>query len=59
MSGDKHQTRSERHSAGVRKHRVHALKHLVAAQGYDVPAEDLAARIIRDAVAGGAPARHR
>ena len=45
----------ERDHTGSRKQRVLALRDLIKVRGYDVPAEDVAASIIRDALVGGAP----
>jgi len=52
------ESRSDRDPTGSRKRRLHALKGLVAVRGYDVPAEDVAASIIRDAIVVAAPAPH-
>lgn len=59
MSRDQQQARSDRDPSGPRKRRVDALKGLVAERGYDVPAEDVAARIIRDAIVVATPERQR
>jgi hypothetical protein len=44
------QDRADRDPTGSRELRVNVLKDLVADRGYDVPAEDVAASIIRDAI---------
>jgi hypothetical protein len=54
--GAEHQkTSSERDPTGSREQRVNVLRDLVAERGYDVPAEDVAASIIRDAIVVVAP----
>ena len=50
MAGDQQQGRVDRDPTGSRERRVNALKDLVAERCYDVPAEDVAASIIRDAI---------
>ena len=57
VSRDTQQSRADRDPTGSRERRVHALKDLVAERGYDVPAEDVAASIIRDAIVVVAPMR--
>ncbi len=52
------QQRADRDPTGSRERRVSALKDLVADRGYDVPAEDVAASIIRDAIVIAAPVPH-
>jgi anti-sigma28 factor (negative regulator of flagellin synthesis) len=49
----------ERDHTGSRKQRVTALRDLIKDRGYDVPAEDVAASIIRDALVVSAPAAGR
>jgi hypothetical protein len=44
---------------GTRQRRVRALRDLVMQRVYDVPAEDVAASIIRDAIVVAAPAAER
>jgi anti-sigma28 factor (negative regulator of flagellin synthesis) len=44
---------------GSRKQRVTALRDLIKDRGYDVPAEDVAASIIRDAIVVAAPSAGR
>lgn len=56
MPGDKQTSRGDRDATGSRERRVSALKDLVAERGYDVPAEDVAASIIRDAIVVAPPA---
>jgi hypothetical protein len=59
VAGDQQKTGGDRDPTGSREHRVHVLKDLVAERGYDVPAEDVAASIIRDAIVVVSPApRH-
>jgi hypothetical protein len=48
-------SRADRDVTGTRKRRVTALHDLVTQSGYDVPAEDVAASIIRDAIVVSAP----
>ncbi len=55
MAGDQQQSRVDRDLTGSRKQRVDVLKDLVADRGYDVPAEDVAASIIRDAIVVSPP----
>ena len=57
VSRKQQQSRIDRDPTGSRERRVHTLKDLVAERGYDVPAEDVAASIIRDAIVVVAPAR--
>ncbi len=56
MARDQEQTRSDRDLTGLRERRVNVLRDLVAERGYDVPAEDVAASIIRDAIVIVSPA---
>jgi hypothetical protein len=49
------QDRPDRDPTGSRERRVNVLKDLVADRGYDVPAEEVAASIIRDAIVIAAP----
>jgi hypothetical protein len=53
------QSRAERDPTGSRKRRVTVLRDLVMHRVYDVPAEDVAASIIRDAMVVAAPASLR
>jgi hypothetical protein len=46
----------DRDHTGSRRRRVTALRDLIKERGYDVPAEDVAASIIRDAIVVTAPA---
>ena len=55
MARDQQQSRADRDPTGSRKRRVDVIKDLVAVRGYDVPAEDVAASIIRDAIVVAAP----
>jgi hypothetical protein len=50
VAGDQQKTGADRDPMATREHRVHVLRDLVAERGYDVPAEDVAASIIRDAI---------
>jgi hypothetical protein len=50
VAGDQQQDRTDRDPTGSRARRVDVLRDLVAERGYDVPAEDVAASIIRDAI---------
>lgn len=59
MAGDQQQSRVDRDPTGSRERRVDVLRDLVAERGYDVPAEDVAASIIRDAIVVASPARPR
>ena len=54
---DRKDPRVHRDPTGSRTCRVIALKHLVSRQAYDVPAEDVADHIIRDALVVPAPPR--
>ena len=55
MARDQQQTRVDRDPTGSRERRVDVLRDLVAERGYDVPAEDVAASIIRDAIVVASP----
>jgi hypothetical protein len=55
VAGDQQQTRVDRDPTGSRERRVDVLRDLVAERGYDVPAEDVAASIIRDAIVVASP----
>ncbi len=55
MSREDTQKRADRDPTGTRKRRVTALRDLVMHRIYDVPAEDVAASIIRDALVVAAP----
>jgi hypothetical protein len=59
VATDKQPSPAERDSTGPRKSRVNILKNLVAERGYDVPAEDVAASIIRDAMVIASPTPHQ
>lgn len=59
MTTDEQSSRAERDLTGSRERRVSVLKDLVAERGYDVPAEDVAASIIRDAIVIPSPTPHR
>jgi hypothetical protein len=50
-------SRADRDATGSRKRRVTALRDMVMQRVYDVPAEDVAASIIRDALVVSAPAQ--
>jgi anti-sigma28 factor (negative regulator of flagellin synthesis) len=50
VAGDQQQSRADRDFTGSRERRVNVLKDLVAERDYDVPAEEVAARIILDAI---------
>ena len=52
-------SRRDADETGSRKRRVTALKDLVEQRAYDVPAEDVAASIIRDAIVIVSPAPAR
>ncbi|MEI6449849.1 MAG: hypothetical protein WCP98_07845 [Actinomycetes bacterium] len=56
MSRQDPQKRADRDPTGTRKRRVTALRDLVMQRVYDVPAEDVAASIIHDALVVVAPA---
>ena len=56
MSREDPQSRADRDPTGTRKRRVTALRDLVTQRVYDVPAEEVAASIIRDAIVIDAPA---
>ena len=55
MSRQDRTSQRERDHTGARKQRVTALRDLIKDRGYDVPAEDVAASIIRDALVVAAP----
>lgn len=57
MTRDQQQKRVDRDPTGSRERRVDVLKDLIAERGYDIPGEDVAASIIRDAIVVAAPAR--
>jgi anti-sigma28 factor (negative regulator of flagellin synthesis) len=59
VARDQQQSRVDRDPTGSRERRVDVLKDLVAERGYDVPAEDVAASIIRDAIVIAPPTRQR
>jgi hypothetical protein len=50
------QSRTDQDPTGTRKSRMTALRDLIMQRVYDVPAEDVAASIIRDAIVVSAPA---
>jgi anti-sigma28 factor (negative regulator of flagellin synthesis) len=56
VARDQQQDRADRDPTGSRKRRVNVLRDLIADRGYDVPAEDVAASIIRDAIVIASPA---
>jgi hypothetical protein len=56
VSREDSQSRADRDPTGTRKRRVTALRDLVMHRAYDIPAEDVAASIIRDAIVISAPA---
>ena len=56
MSREDPQSRADRDPTGTRKRRVTALRDLVMQRAYDVPAEEVAASIIRDSIVVVAPA---
>ena len=56
MSREDLQSRADRDPTGTRKRRVTALRDLIMQRVYDVPAKDVAASIIRDAIVVVAPA---
>ena len=55
MARDQQESRVDRDPTGSRERRVDVLRDLVAERGYDVPAEDVAASIIRDAIVIASP----
>ena len=59
MSRQDRTSQRERDHTGSRKQRVTALRDLIKDRGYDVPAEDVAASIIRDALVFAAPSAGR
>ena len=56
MSREDPHKRADRDPTGTRKRRVTTLRDLVTQRVYDVPAEDVAASIIRDVIVLAAPA---
>jgi anti-sigma28 factor (negative regulator of flagellin synthesis) len=56
VARDQQQDRADRDPTGSRERRVNVLRTLIAERGYDVPAEDVAASIIRDAMVIASPA---
>jgi len=56
VSREDPQSRADRDPTGTRKRRVTVLRDLIMQRAYDVPAEDLAASIIRDAIVVATPA---
>ena len=56
MSRKDVKSRADRDVTGTRKRRVTALRNLIMQRAYNVPAEDVAASIIRDAIVVVAPA---
>jgi len=59
VAREQQQSRADRDPTGLRERRVDVLRDLVAERGYDVPAEDVAASIIRDAIVIASPAPRR
>ena len=59
MSRKDPELQRDRDHTGSRQRRVSALRDLIKERGYDVPAEDVAASIIRDAIVVAAPAPSR
>jgi hypothetical protein len=59
VAEDNQTSRGDRDPTGPRARRLSVLRDLVAERGYDVPAEDVAASIIRDATVVVAPAPQR
>jgi anti-sigma28 factor (negative regulator of flagellin synthesis) len=59
VAADQQKSLGDRDPTGSRERRVDALKDLVAERGYDVPAEDVADSIIRDAIVVSAPPPRR
>jgi anti-sigma28 factor (negative regulator of flagellin synthesis) len=55
VARDQQQSRADRDPTGSRERRVDILRDLIADRGYDVPAEDVAASIIRDAIVIASP----
>ena len=55
MAREQQHDGADRDPTGSRKRRVNILRDLIADRGYDVPAEDVAASIIRDAIVIAAP----
>jgi len=50
VARDQQQSRADRDFTGSRERRVNVLKDLIAERGYDVPADEVAASIILDAL---------
>lgn len=59
MSRKDLKSRADRDVTGTRKRRVTALRDLIMQRAYNVPAEDVAASIIRDAIVVATPAPAR
>jgi len=59
VARDQQQSRVDRDPTGSRERRVDVLRDLVAERGYDVPAEEVAASIIRDAIVVASPTSRR
>lgn len=59
MSRQDRNVQGDRDHTGSRKQRVTVLRDLIKERGYDVPAEDVAASIIRDAIVVATPASGR
>ncbi len=55
MSPKQPQIKPDHDPAGLRERRVSALRSLVEQRAYDVPAEDVAASVIRDAIVVSSP----
>jgi hypothetical protein len=56
VSREDPQSHADRDQAGTRKRRVSVLRDLVMQRVYDVPAEEVAASIIREALVVAKPA---
>jgi hypothetical protein len=57
VARDQQKSCVDRDPTGSRECRVNILRDLIAVRGYDVPAEDVAASIIRDAIVIASPMR--
>ena len=55
VSRQEYDSRADGDPTGTRQRRVTALRDLVMQRAYEVPAEDVAASIIRDAIVVAAP----
>ncbi len=56
MSPQDSESRADRDVTGTRRRRLTTLRDLIMQRIYDVPAEEVAASIIRDAIVVAAPA---